>query len=59
MNNGATVAAWILILVGIANIAYGVYRTVNGAEDSMVLFGTGVMSAGLGAVLLVRTKQQD
>ena len=57
MQNGSMSAAWILILIGAANILYGIYRAMAGREDNVVLFGIGATGVILGAALLARNSK--
>lgn len=56
-KNGAVVAAAILIGIGIANVAYGIFRSANGADLSPPLFSGGAICAIIGAILLRNSRR--
>lgn len=48
------IVAWLLLVVGLLNIAYGVYRSVVLDRSTFPLLGIGVMVVVLAIVLLRR-----
>ena len=53
MNANRTVA-WLLLIVGLLNIGYGIYRSVVLDKSTFPLLGVGVMVVVLAMVLLRR-----
>lgn len=54
-----TAAVVILALVAAANLGYGVYRMLNGAEDSLPLLIGGLVCATLAVVPLATGKRYN
>jgi len=51
---GNRVAAWILLVVGVLNIAYGMYRSMVLDKSTFPLLGVGVAVVVLALVMLRR-----
>ena len=48
-----------VFLVGLANLAYAVFRLTEGRDENLPLISAGVIAAALGSIIIARAKSSD